>query len=161
MTQVSVDCATMGYPMIPATCVLINADWGYDCGVATGGQCIYQDPTTGSARVTFCSASGAGCLINVNTPDAGGGEKCTANMGTCTAATPDAGFTPVCDGTKLKIGCRVNQPYGFECAPGACTGGKCVSVVGGPCDNSPTGSFTCGTGLHCVVPDGGAGKCAM
>ncbi|MCP4504290.1 MAG: hypothetical protein GY822_30595 [Deltaproteobacteria bacterium] len=144
------DCTTQ-YPDNPASCGLVNAEWGFDCLVDDDATCRYVSGPDETPFYAFCN-EGSGCTFTED----GTGFFCEAGVGTCVPPAQGQPFVPVCNGIdKLTIACNVDQPYGISCpASSTCSNGACNGVsVGGWCAD---GIVNCDTGLTC---DAATGTC--
>ncbi|MCC7384814.1 MAG: SBBP repeat-containing protein [Deltaproteobacteria bacterium] len=141
---VTIDCNAAAFPTgTGGVCMRIDATYGSDCAVVTGGDCAYTD-AAGNLLFTFCQGPNGGCVVNGQV----GAASCTADLGTCTPPAVGAVFTPVCIGDVLALDCQINQPTGYDCAAvgGACRAGQCVDLpAGATCD----ATFRCASNLVC------------
>lgn len=142
---VEYDCVDR-FPNGPSTCGEVSEEWGFDCLIATGDECSYQDGS-GNAVPTFCANDGA-CITNIDTETSacvdGAGADCDADPNT------GAALNATCLGTAALYACGAAGYYvGLECQGGStCNAGLCEGTgVGGVCAD---GIATCADGLSCV-----------
>jgi hypothetical protein len=142
----SLDCSDFFYDgTVSGTCYDFGGNWGGDCLVATGTQCLYL-----AGSDVFQQPCGS------STPSATGG--CDVSTGLCSnsaaACTPTSGtYNPTCSGNKLFISCAGHgQPMFLDCNTAlstTCASGDCRSkAVGSKCYTmTELGYFTtlCGT----------------
>jgi len=136
---VSVDCQNFFPAGTVSSCAIIDDDWGADCVVAAGEDCMYTD-AEGERVLAFCE-QGAGCFDNADADAA----VCEADVGAC---TPSDSFAASCDGQRLTFDCHHGRPVGVHCPVDAsCTPQGCIDVGrGGPCDDP---LLACADGLVC------------
>jgi hypothetical protein len=137
---VTTDCAAQYAGLATGVCALIADDYGYDCAVSVGDDCIFQDST--GPFIALCGGTEPGCVISDD--DA----VCQEDVGTCVEA--DEG---TCLGDAIVLLCNVSQPTLLDCgaAGGSCDDAGddplCVDIPeGGACG----GEFICADGLDCV-----------
>jgi hypothetical protein len=131
-----------------ATCELINPDYGFDCAIPSGNDCIADDGQGGVILLT-CDGSSPGCQLQETS------AVCVNGAGTCSAADIDT-----CDGDRFIIGCagvldevQTNgQAAFFDCADlsASCfpTDGCLVTTPAGACQ---PGVSKCGTDIGTAV----------
>lgn len=115
-----------------AICQTINAEYGVDCAMPTGGECVFTDPDDNLIQA-FCQGRGAGCV-----------ETATRSMcvtGTSTCTVDDVG---TCAGDRAIVDCAEGQGWYLDCPSfgATCRDGACVGV--------PEGG-SCGDGLECAA----------
>lgn len=136
------DCAAQFKDVGAATCAVIAPDWGADCAMKAGEECLYESDD-GDVEWSFCGGEAPGCVIHSK------GVTCQEKVGTC--ADSDAG---TCKDGKLVLDCAGTQPYLIDCKElgGACTkSGEAFACTGLPegaeCDKTQA---LCAAGLACV-----------
>lgn len=143
---VVLDCGQDYFPVgvQGGVCVEVDAEYGFDCALPTGGDCVFSDE--GSYLSTFCAEPGDGCSINIEN---GEGFVCTANMPACERPAAGELYQPTCSGDYLYFDCLPgDQPVAIDCAAagGTCGTDVCVMPVGETCDNV---NFFCDGDLIC------------
>jgi MYXO-CTERM domain-containing protein len=115
-----------------AICQTISAEYGVDCAMPTGGECVFTDPDDNLVQV-FCQGRGAGCV------ETSTGSACVTGTSTCTV--DDVG---TCAGQRALVDCAEGQGWYLDCPSfgATCSDGACVGV--------PEGG-TCGDGLECAA----------
>lgn len=141
---VQYDCATL-FPNNPARCGEVSAEWGFDCLIDTGAECLYS--SDGSIVATFCEDEGA-CVVDLDNAT----SACVADVG-LHCSPDDEGYAnnAFCDANNAFFACIEADSFtGLACGFGStCTNGRCEGVEeDGRCD--PAGvSSTCEEGLVC------------
>ena len=115
-----------------AICQTINPEYGVDCAMPTGGECVFTDPDDNLVQV-FCQGRGAGCV------ETSTGSVCVTGTSTCTV--DDVG---TCVGQRAVVDCAEGQGWFLDCPSfgATCSNGGCVGV--------PEGQ-ACGDGLECAA----------
>lgn len=156
---IRIDCATEYFPANQrgGRCVLIDADYGFDCALPTDESCVFEDDA-GELLSTFCANPNDGCVLDLVGDQ---GFVCTADVGACTQPAAGQAFVPVCEGNRLFLDCLPgDQPFAYDCASngGICQDGACRSPLAEICT---TEGLVCQSGLECVgeTPDD-FGSCA-
>lgn len=116
-----------------AICQTINPEYGVDCAMPTGGECIFADGD-GVLFQSFCQGIGNACVE-------------TATTSVCITGSPACTDDEVggCRGDQAVIECFEAQPWLVDCVSfgATCAAGVCVGV--------PEGG-SCGDGIECAAP---------
>ena len=146
------DCVASLKDLGAGTCLEISAQWGSECALKAGGNCLSEDEE-GNEVWEFCAGEEAGCV------DSPAGVLCKTDVLTCAAA--DAG---TCKGDLGIWECEGGIPYAIDCKAWS---GKCAVVdeepvcnaiaAEGACDDA---YLICADGLSCVgLTDDSYGTC--
>lgn len=141
---VEYDCATL-FPDNPASCGEVSAEWGFDCLIDNGAECLYANG--GTVVTTFCEDEGA-CVIDIEN----GTSACVADVGLyCDPDENGEANNARCEGNTAFHSCTVADSFvGLACGFGStCNSGRCDGVEeDGRCD--PAGvTSTCADDLVC------------
>lgn len=131
---VTFDCVSKIDP--GAICQTISPEYGVDCALAPGTECVYADEND-DLFFLFCQGAGAACVETATT------SVCSTGIAACTEDEIGA-----CRGDQAVVDCVEGQGWYLDCASlgGSCDTGSCVGIPeGGACGDG----IECATGLVC------------